>query len=218
MNWIDWLDGDNGNLSGERQEVTEKRYSVRANETVAKGEGPEYQAWHAANRELDVLKLGIIRRNWRIWRHNDDGSVTDVTDGEPEEKWWQCNWNSDRGTVVCEEAETLIEGWWTIQAIGKEYRWVHANIRSATAPTPEQFQAHVLAETGVKVPCVEEAQWWRWSDREQEWTESLPQHGYVEVWNGAKNCRVYGTVSSRDEKRDALLAAAKAAGKPEDEA
>ena len=62
--------------------MTEKRYSVWTNETEAREEGPEYETWQGAKRELDVLKLSIIQRNWRIWRHDDDGSVTDVTTEE----------------------------------------------------------------------------------------------------------------------------------------
>lgn len=66
--------------------MTERRYSVWTNETEAREEGPEFATWQEARRELDVLRLSIIQRNWRIWLHNYDGSVTDVTDGEPEDE------------------------------------------------------------------------------------------------------------------------------------
>lgn len=202
--------------------MTEKRYSVWKSEEKAQREGPDYKTWREAEDERENLRRSLLQRNWRIWRHNDDGTVTDVTDGEPEERWWYCAWGKNHGfrTFECGSGSSNTDVKW------REGRLVYAAAftQSTTKPTPEQFQAHVLAETGVKVPCVpEKEQWWAWNGYYGTWKES--ETGYPQLsrsinWDLKRtdyHCSVYGTVSNRDEKRDALLAAARAAGKPEDE-
>lgn len=196
--------------------MTEKRYGLWSNNIAAKNAGPQYRTWQEAKVEHDSLSLDIPDTAWRIWLHNDDGTVTDVTDGEPEVMWF-CEWSKSKGYQATyayidnkERAGARLEG--------RVVESASAHILSTIEPTPEQFQAYVLAETGVKVPCVEEPRWWGWSSTINEWKPAALKHSYVEVWNDARSCCIYGTVSNRDEKRDALFAATKAAGKPEDEA
>ena len=184
---------------------------------------------HAAQRVADLgswdtlegMRGGYANGNY----HHISGDEYKVTvervgpESEEEEvpiRWW-CGWTPNGFNAEPAYASTA----------GGYFEWdrngnttlAQAAITSTTMPTEETFWSHVTAQTGVARPVVEEAQWWWWYDGSREWGK-YPDHvdeGDIVVTRWG-SLGLYGTVSDRDQKRDALLAAAQAAGKPEDEA
>lgn len=142
-------------------------------------------------------------------------TVERVTDADPEaveegKQWWACGWRddgyfnvaptpqlSDRSTVRADFTDGTLDH-------------VFAVIRSIAAPTLAEFRAAVKETTGVVLPVEEEPRWWMWNG--YDWQE--PEGYGVTCRDFDMSCRVYGTTTDRNDKRDALLAAARAAGKP----
>lgn len=132
-----------------------KRYSVAQSAQGAQRVASIYgtcETWDRAKVVMDSLNK--YNPGHRIWHHNDDGTVTDVTDGDVEMQWWFCEWSKHKGFTSWEARPCTLPLAMNIHWLDREANFAHCYIQSATAPTAEQFQAHILAETGVTVPCV----------------------------------------------------------------
>ena len=202
--------------------MSERRYSVWDQECVITQKHADHVEWHGANRERQALNAGQSDYDYRIYDHSTN-PPTDVTDAdpeavtEPEERWW-CEWSPTKGFKAEVAYASTAGGYYEWERDGSA-SLVNAAITSTTEPTYTEFAEAVKAATGVTLPVeeVEEPQWW-WCviDDPDCWHVASNQTGpwpYFRLDPFYRDCRVYGTTADRDAKRDALLAAVRAAGK-----
>ena len=194
----------------------EKRYSVWRTAEEALSSGAYYGDWDDAKKEWLVAYPDF---NYRIFDHSTN-PPTDVTDAdpdaEPDKRWWQCYWDYRNGYEPHEFDGELTPAWADITYCDKKITVARANIHSATEPTFAEFAAAVKDVTGVEIPQPEEPTYWHW--RRAQWSEDENADGAIGVvldsYGLCDGAWVYGTTADRDAKRDALLAAAREAGKP----
>lgn len=134
-------------------------------------------------------------------------------DAEAEKRWWACFWDRKSGY------QSKYPDRWGKERIAVEFAggdlWqAQGIIHSATEPTFAEFAAAVKDATGVEIPVPEEPHWWVIADvPDANWVKAKKpevNEDCVVIRMSPPLAYVYGVES----ERDALLAAAREAGKP----
>ena len=155
--------------------------------------------------------LDVMRESGAFPSADDEYRVTvERVEPEPEKKWWISTWGKGDGYSSRTTSLPVGESWVSTEYVNGLLGKAVAAIHSATEPTLSEFAAAVKEATGVEIPVPEEEQpkWWLWN-KKLGWKPASNHYPWVS--DGAVN--LYGTVSDRDSKRDALLEAARKAGK-----